>query len=185
VLTFVGLLLGVLAGWLATGWVSRRTEHSGRLVRSLTREPVIVALLLLLPQPYFGWLNLKDQLADPGVPPGFPFWTLSLTYFYGLVQLGVVLLVFSWLVALIGGSGRTTAVARIAAQTGGHVGVGLFPSHRPTIWRACSTPGRGCFPRRSSVERSVLTTPGGLLSVILRQNDRSASGLRPGDTRGD
>ena len=112
VLTFVGLLLGGLAGWLATGWASRRTEHSGRLVRSLTREPVIVALLLLLPQPYFGWLNLKDQLADPAVPPGFPFWTLSVTYFYGLVQLGVVLLVFSLLVALIGGSRRTAAVAR-------------------------------------------------------------------------
>jgi hypothetical protein len=39
----VAMVLAGLLGWLATGWVSRRTEHAGPPARSLTPVPAIIA----------------------------------------------------------------------------------------------------------------------------------------------
>ena len=107
---FGGLLLGALAGWLATGWVSRRTEHASPVVRSLTREPVVVALLLLLPQTLLGLVALGWQLSSDG-PPGQPFWSLALTYGFGCGWLGVLLLMLSVVVALFAGRPAVDGVA--------------------------------------------------------------------------
>lgn len=114
VLTFAGLLLGALGGWLVTGWVSRRTERAGWVVRSLTREPVTIALVLLVPQALIGFLELGIELGRPGDPPGVAFWSVSLTYFYHLLQLAVVLLLVPLVVALA--NGREPAAAAEVAR---------------------------------------------------------------------
>ncbi len=105
-----GLLLGALAGWLATGWASRRTERASPAVRSLTREPAVLALLLLAPQAVLGLTALVVQ-AFSSDPPGQPFWSLSLTYGFGCGALGVLLFVLSALVAAIGGRAALGGVA--------------------------------------------------------------------------
>ena len=46
----LGLLAGLLIGWLATGWASRRTEHARPPVRTLARLSATIALVLLLPR---------------------------------------------------------------------------------------------------------------------------------------
>lgn len=98
----LGLLLGGLGGWLGTGWVSRRTEAANRTVRSLTREPAVVALILLLPQSVLGLAGLVLE-AFWDTPPGQPFWSLSLTYGFGCAELGVLLLGFAVVIAALGG----------------------------------------------------------------------------------
>jgi hypothetical protein len=105
-----GLLLGALAGWLATGWVSRRTEQASPVVRSLTREPVVVALLLLLPQSLLGLAAFGWQVSADG-PPGQPFWSLALTYGFGCGWLGLLLLMLSVVVALFAGRPAPDGVA--------------------------------------------------------------------------
>lgn len=87
----LGLLAGALAGWLLTGWASRRTETAGGGVRVLTALSAGSALVLLLPQALVGYLILGVDLLGDG-PPGKPFWTYSVTYAYGCALLGVLLL---------------------------------------------------------------------------------------------
>ncbi len=105
-----GLLLGALGGWLGTGWVSRRTEGAGPVVRSLTREPAVLALVLLTPPALIGVLGLGRE-AFTSDPPGQPFWSLSLTYGFGCSMLGILLLILSAVVALVAGRPAVGSVA--------------------------------------------------------------------------
>jgi hypothetical protein len=99
---FGGLLVAGLAGWLGAGWVSRRTEGAGPVVRSLTREPAVIALVLLLPQSLLGLLLLGlEPFADS--PPVGPFWSLALTWGFGCTALGVLLLGLAVVVARFAG----------------------------------------------------------------------------------
>lgn len=98
----IGWLLGLLVGWLLTGWVSRRTEDATGAVRSLTREPVVVGLLLMTP---LSALSTLAFLIEPFQfsPPGAPFWSLGVTWFYGCTLFAVTLFVLSLVVAALGG----------------------------------------------------------------------------------
>lgn len=97
-----GLLVAGLLGWLVVGWASRRTEWAGPVVRSLTREPTVAALVLLFPQSLLGVLGLGlEPFADS--PPVQPFWSLSLTWGWGCTALGVLLLVLAVVVARFAG----------------------------------------------------------------------------------
>ena len=102
----IGWLPGLLVGWLLTGWVSRRTEEATGAVRSLTREPVVVGLLFVTP---LSILSTLAYLAEPFQfsPPGAPFWSLSVTWFYGCTLFAVALFLLSLVVAAVGG--RTAA----------------------------------------------------------------------------
>ncbi|MBU2664087.1 hypothetical protein KOI35_11350 [Actinoplanes bogorensis] len=102
VVSVLGLLAGALAGWLGTGWVSRRTEFARGAVRSLTREPAVLALILLLPQALLGFTGLVFTAVSSG-PPGKPFWALSLTYGFGCGLLGFVLFAVSLITAVVAG----------------------------------------------------------------------------------
>ncbi|MCO8270467.1 hypothetical protein M1L60_07640 [Actinoplanes sp. TRM 88003] len=99
-----GLLVGALLGWLATGWVSRRTELGSARVRSLTREPAWVALVLLLPQALLALVGMIGQQVVGGAPHA-PFWALSVTYGYGCGLLGFVLFGVSVVTAAVAGRG--------------------------------------------------------------------------------
>jgi hypothetical protein len=99
---YLGLLIGALLGWFAVGWVSRRTEHARGAVRALTRESVVVALILLFPQALLGVAGLVfESISDS--PPGSPFWSLTLTYGFGCGWLGLLLLAVSAIVAVVAG----------------------------------------------------------------------------------
>jgi hypothetical protein len=99
---YLGLLIGALLGWFAVGWVSRRTEHARGAVRALTRESVVVALILLFPQALLGVAGLVfESISDS--PPGSPFWSLTLTYGFGCGWLGLLLLAVSVIVAVVAG----------------------------------------------------------------------------------
>ncbi|MEV4703754.1 hypothetical protein [Actinoplanes sp. NPDC049316] len=108
VLTWLGWLAGALVGWLLTGWVSRRTEHASAGVRSLTREPAVVALVLLTPLTLAGTLILLVQTA--GGPPGVPFWFYSVTYGYGLTRIAALISLVPVVAAALCG-GRDAAPA--------------------------------------------------------------------------
>ncbi|GAB2622290.1 hypothetical protein Aab01nite_76430 [Paractinoplanes abujensis] len=97
-----GLLVFGLAGWLITGWASRRTQDARGTVRSLTREPAVLALVLLLPQALLG---LTGMALEPfaGGPPVAPFWSLSLTYGFGCGLLGFLLFAVSLITAAVAG----------------------------------------------------------------------------------
>ncbi len=98
----VGWLLGALGGWLATGWVSRRTERASGTVRSLTREPVVVALVLTVLPAVLGTLGLVlEPFVDSA--PVQPFWSLSVTWFHGFTLVAAALGVLSVVVAAVGG----------------------------------------------------------------------------------
>lgn len=97
-----GLLTGALIGWLVTGWASRRTQEAGGVSRSLSREPAVLALVLLLPQSVLG---LAAMVYEPfsGGPPGAPFWWLSVTYGFGCSLLGFLLLTVALITAAVAG----------------------------------------------------------------------------------
>lgn len=99
------------AGWFVTGWVSRRTEQATGAIRSLTREPVVIALVPLTPLTLIGTAGLVAETlrADS---PGWPFWSLSMTYGWGVTQFAVLMCLVSVLVAAVGGR----SAARTAAQ---------------------------------------------------------------------
>jgi hypothetical protein len=98
VLAILGWLIAALAGWLLTGWVSRRTEHAAGPVRSFTREPAVIALVLLLPQAVPGTAGFVTE-AVRLFQPSQPFWSLSVTWFYGFALTGGLLLAGSVIVA--------------------------------------------------------------------------------------
>jgi hypothetical protein len=98
VAAFLGILTGILLGWLLTGWTSRRTEPAGTTVRVLCVLSSSCALVLLLPQALAGFLLLGFELADGG-PPVKPFWTYSVTYAFGCALLGALLLLIPVLTA--------------------------------------------------------------------------------------
>ena len=102
VVSVLGLLAGALAGWLLTGWVSRRTGFARGTIRSLTREPAVLGLLLLLPQALLGFTGLVFT-AVSSEPPGKPFWAISLTYGFGCGLLGFVFFAVSLITALVAG----------------------------------------------------------------------------------
>lgn len=107
-MAYLGLLIGALLGWFAVGWVSRRTEHAVGAVRALTRESVVVALILLLPQALLGVAGLVVESISDG-PPGSPFWSLTLTYGFGCGWLGLLLLAVSVVIAATAGRTRPDA----------------------------------------------------------------------------
>ncbi|MFI7602642.1 hypothetical protein [Actinoplanes sp. NPDC049681] len=110
-LSWAGWLAGALLGWLVTGWVSRRTERARGAIRSLTREPVVIALVPLTPLTVMGTAGLiADTLRTD--PPGWPFWSLSMTYGWGVTQFAVLLCLLSVVVAAVGGR----SAVRTAAQ---------------------------------------------------------------------
>jgi hypothetical protein len=98
----IGWLGGAAAGWLITGWVSRRTERAGAAVRSLTREPVVVALVLATPLSLLGLLVFGWQLFDASVS-GVPFWVYTMTYGHGLTLVAGALGLVSLLMAAFAG----------------------------------------------------------------------------------
>ncbi|MBM2614704.1 hypothetical protein JIG36_03940 [Actinoplanes sp. LDG1-06] len=98
----LGMLVGGLIGWLITGWASRRTQESSGPVRSLTREPAVLALVLLLPQALLGLPAMVFQQVSGG-PPVQPFWSLSLTYGFGCGFLGFVLFAVALITAAVAG----------------------------------------------------------------------------------
>jgi len=89
-------------GWLITGWVSRRTEAAGAVVRSLTREPAGVALLILTPLSGLGVVGLVDESLRLE-PPFQPFWGLGVTWGFGCAMVAVVLCLVSLVIAALGG----------------------------------------------------------------------------------
>ncbi|MBL7258588.1 hypothetical protein [Paractinoplanes lichenicola] len=98
----LGLLVFALLGWLITGWASRRTQDARGTVRSLTREPAVLALVLLFPQALLGLIGMvREPLA--GGPPIAPFWSLSLTYGFGCGFLGFLLFAVSLITAAVAG----------------------------------------------------------------------------------
>jgi hypothetical protein len=101
-LGLIGWLLGAAAGWLITGWVSRRTERAGAGMRSLTREPVVVALVPATPLSLIGLLLFAWQLVDPTVA-GVPFWRFTMTYGHGLTLVAGALGLVSLLMAAFAG----------------------------------------------------------------------------------
>jgi hypothetical protein len=100
----VGGLVGALAGWLLTGWVSRRTEPRPG-VGGLLGVVAAIALILLLPAQL---LTLDAVVADPAV---VPFWN-------GLVHLGRGPAVVAGLIALVvlGTFGAKPSLRRLVAQ---------------------------------------------------------------------
>jgi len=106
--TILGLLAGALIGWLVTGWASRRTE--GARATRLAGTPAVAALVLLVPQAAIGYLLLAFQAAAGG-PPGAPFWTFSVTYFFGLARIGLLGLGISLLAAALARPAEHPAVA--------------------------------------------------------------------------
>jgi hypothetical protein len=98
----VGWLLGFLVGWLLTGWASRRTEEATGAVRSLTREPAVVALLLVTPQAVLATVAFLLEPFQTTTPVA-PFWSLSVTWGYSCNLLAVALFVLSLFVAAFGG----------------------------------------------------------------------------------
>jgi len=89
----LGALLGVLVGWLLTGWVSRRTEPRPGL-GSLAGVLAGIALVLLVPPVLFG----AGSLLPPGSPPREPFWIgfvylgRSLAIWAGYLAAGILVL---------------------------------------------------------------------------------------------
>ena len=83
-------LPAVLLGWLIFGWGSRRTEGADGVVRFLTREPVVVAAVIMSPLIVGGLAGLGSEFLRLGVPRE-PFWALTVTwgYDYTLVALGL------------------------------------------------------------------------------------------------
>lgn len=106
---YLGLLAGAMLGWFATGWVSRRTEHARGAVRALTRESVVVALILLFPQALLGVAGMVGESISDS-PPGSPFWSLTLTYGFGCGWLGVLLLALAAGAAVLAGRTRPDTV---------------------------------------------------------------------------
>ena len=74
-------LPAALLGWLAFGWGSRRTEGADGVVRFLTREPVVVAAVIMSPLIVSGLAALGSEILRRGVPRE-PFWALTLTWAY-------------------------------------------------------------------------------------------------------
>ena len=74
-------LPGALLGWLAFGWGSRRTEGADGVVRFLTREPVVMAAVIMSPLIVGGLAGLGSEILRLGVPRE-PFWALTLTWAY-------------------------------------------------------------------------------------------------------
>jgi len=114
-LTWTGWLIGALAGWLVTGWASRRTEEAGPVAGFLTRGPVVIALFLWTPLTVIGTLGLLletfgDSASDK------PFWSLSATWGYGVTQLGVLLCLMSVVVAAVDGRRRGQQAAASAGS---------------------------------------------------------------------
>ena len=110
VVAVLGLLAGALVGWLITGWTSRRTQEARGTIRSLTREPAVLGLVLLLPQAVLGLAGLVFQAVSDG-PPVQPFWSLSLTYGFGCGALGFLLFAVSLITAAV--AGRTAPDATV------------------------------------------------------------------------
>jgi hypothetical protein len=103
---YLGLLAGALLGWFATGWVSRRTERARGPVRALTRESVVVAMILLFPQALVGITGMvADSIpsSNPDTVSESPFWSLTLTWGFGCGWLGLLLLALAVGVAALAG----------------------------------------------------------------------------------
>ncbi|MEV4637739.1 hypothetical protein AB0J80_10335 [Actinoplanes sp. NPDC049548] len=115
-LSWAAWLAGAVLGWLATGWVSRRTEGAGGATRSLTREPVVVALVLTTPLTLLGTAALvADTIGLGGA--GWPFWSMSMTYGWGVTQFAAVMCLLSVLVAAFAGRSARTAAQRCEAAS--------------------------------------------------------------------
>lgn len=94
VLAIAAALLGVLVGWLVTGWVSRRTETASHRIGSLTREPAVVALVLLVPQALSGTVSFVLDTWRPQ-DSSQPFYAMSVSWLYRPALLGGALLLLS------------------------------------------------------------------------------------------
>ncbi|MEV6520718.1 hypothetical protein AB0M43_02090 [Longispora sp. NPDC051575] len=98
----LGAILGALAGWFLTGWVSRRTE--GRTVASVVVSTATALALLQLAVPWLLLASLLLRLGAPDQPelrPTDPFWTAMFLFGRELpenaAKLGVlVLAVAAW-----------------------------------------------------------------------------------------
>ncbi len=78
--TVLGALLGAMAGWLLTGWVSRRTEPSRVLTAAVTLTTSF-ALVLMVPAMLLGLGPIVQRIEAPDERVREPFWQ-------GLVYLG-------------------------------------------------------------------------------------------------
>ena len=78
--TVLGALLGAMAGWLLTGWVSRRTEPS-RVLTAVVTLTTSFALFLMLPALLLSLPAILQWIGPPDERVTEPFWA-------GLVYLG-------------------------------------------------------------------------------------------------
>jgi hypothetical protein len=89
-------LVVALFGWLLTGWVSRRTEHSGAVIRT----PAVIAVGLMLPGTLWGLLFLVTDVFRIG-RPGWPFWWPIVTYGWFFTQVATLLIIAVLIVAAL------------------------------------------------------------------------------------
>lgn len=106
--TLIALAAGLpaaLLGWLAFGWGSRRTEHASVPVRFLTREPVVVAMVVMVPL----WLSGASGFVTEAFrleAPYQPFWGMTVTSGYGYAVFAGALCLLALIVT--SRAGRTT-----------------------------------------------------------------------------
>lgn len=95
-------LPAALLGWLVFGWASRRTEHAGVPVRFLTREPVVIAMAVMVPL----WLSGASGFVMEAFRLGIasqPFWASTVTWGYGYALFAGTLCLLALIVAAVAG----------------------------------------------------------------------------------
>lgn len=122
-----------LLGWLVLGWASRRTEHAGVPVRFLTREPVVIAMAVMVPL----WLGGASGFVDEALRLGTtdqPFWTSAVTWGYGYALFAGTLCLLALIVASVAGLPSPRRPAGPPARRPGRSSVG---------WAGGATGGNG------------------------------------------
>ncbi|WP_153040248.1 hypothetical protein [Actinoplanes sp. TFC3] len=98
-------LLGAFAGWLLSGWVSRRTERYGPALRTVVTTLTAVVLFLMVPHALFGLHLATSNALLLDVPSAPPWVALFSMYFTGDMFVAAVILTCVILVlALLGPS---------------------------------------------------------------------------------
>jgi len=110
-----GWLLGALAGWLLTGFVSRRTEWATPGARAAAHGTAGLALVVALPGTLMGTLGLVVEPFRHGAMGYKPFWWLSLTYGFACTWLAALLGLAAVGIAMIAGRREARAAAAEAA----------------------------------------------------------------------
>jgi hypothetical protein len=113
-----GWLLGAVAGWLLTGFVSRRTEWATPGARAAAHGTAGLALVVALPGTLMGTLGLVAEPFLHGATGYKPFWWLSLTYGFACTWLAAVLGVTAAGIAMLAGRREARAGAAEWAADG-------------------------------------------------------------------